>query len=93
MRVAVEGSVLLLLLGVSLPAADTGPVRYVGKTKYLNNSRAVVILVAACRLEADDGKCCARNALKARPPPIESPIIQDGARCWRLPATSRIGQC
>jgi peptidoglycan/xylan/chitin deacetylase (PgdA/CDA1 family) len=42
MRVAVEGSVLLLLLGVSLPAADTGPVRYVGKTKYLNNSRAVV---------------------------------------------------
>ena len=33
---------LLLLLGVSCRAADTGPVRYVGKTKYLNNARAVV---------------------------------------------------
>jgi peptidoglycan/xylan/chitin deacetylase (PgdA/CDA1 family) len=33
---------ILLLLGVSSRAADTGAVRYVGKTKYLNNARAVV---------------------------------------------------
>src|SRR5258707_2469046 len=32
----------LLLLGLTCRAADTGPVRYIGKTKYLNNARAVV---------------------------------------------------
>src|SRR5258707_11010929 len=32
----------LLLLAMSCRAADTAPVRYVGKTKYLNNARAVV---------------------------------------------------
>src|SRR6266852_7924900 len=32
----------LLLLGMSCRAANTGAVRYVGKTKYLNNARAVV---------------------------------------------------
>ena len=33
---------LLLLLAASSRAADTGAVRYVGKTKYLNNARAIV---------------------------------------------------
>jgi hypothetical protein len=39
----VKGSfVFAVLLAGSVHAADAGPVRYVGKTKYLNNAQAVV---------------------------------------------------
>ena len=34
---------VLLLLAAGAPSAQTGDIHYVGKTKYLNNARAVVV--------------------------------------------------
>ncbi len=42
MRIWIAGFTCVLLLGGGARAADTSPVRFIGKTKYLNNARAVV---------------------------------------------------
>src|SRR5262245_2579296 len=42
LKCALTGFSFLILLRASASAADTSAVRYIGKTKYLNNARAVV---------------------------------------------------
>src|SRR6266404_4209140 len=42
MRISFASLALLLLLDAAAPGADSGAIRLVGKTKYLNNARAIV---------------------------------------------------
>jgi peptidoglycan/xylan/chitin deacetylase (PgdA/CDA1 family) len=42
-RAVLAASSVLLLLAAGAPAAQTGDIHYVGKSKYLNNARAVVV--------------------------------------------------
>ncbi len=43
MRIGIAGLVSALLLAGAARAAEGGPVQFVGKTKYLNNAKAVVV--------------------------------------------------
>jgi len=42
-RAVLAGASALLLLAAGAPSAQTGDIRFVGKTKYLNNAKAVVV--------------------------------------------------